>query len=80
MKASITPTSLLAPIVKLWHTLWNGTFHYPDVRVWQQCDRHGRHSGWHGYDPLTGEYVAYGTEAEIRSWIEQRYYDRSLHW
>lgn len=55
--------------------LVDGVVRYPEVRVWQRRDRLG-HVGWHGYDPTTGDYVCFGTEDEIRSWIEQRYYSK----
>ncbi|WP_236738926.1 hypothetical protein [Chroogloeocystis siderophila] len=44
-----------------------------DVQVWQKKDRHGR-SYWQAYDPLTDKKISLASEAEMRIWIEQRYY------
>lgn len=62
-------------LVRLWRYLVDATNRYSEVRVWQKRDRAG-HPGWHGYDPISGDYVCFGTEDEIRSWIEQRYYTK----
>ncbi|NJR38570.1 MAG: hypothetical protein HC781_06630 [Leptolyngbyaceae cyanobacterium CSU_1_4] len=29
---------------------------------------------WHVYDPMTGKAETFATEAEVRIWVEQRYY------
>lgn len=68
-------TTFTKPLGQVWHAITNLVSHRPDVRVWQRTDRFGQ-VGWHGYDPISGDYVCYGTEDEIRSWIEQRYYTR----
>jgi len=42
-----------------------------ELRVWQT--RHRDRGYWHAYDPLTGQAACFGSEAEMRIWIEQRY-------
>jgi len=57
----------------LWQALRQRLAHYAEIRVWQKSDRQGN-LYWHGYNPSNGEYVSFGTEAEIRMWIEEHYY------
>ncbi|MDX2228791.1 MAG: hypothetical protein NW220_04090 [Leptolyngbyaceae cyanobacterium bins.349] len=79
MKTHTVPSSGLSTLItylsQFWSFLLNLPNYSPDVRVWQRRDRSG-HPVWHGYDPINGDYVSFGTEDEIRSWIEQRYYTR----
>lgn len=44
-----------------------------DLQVWQSSDRSGK-TWWHGYDPVTGRSVCRDSEAEMRIWLEERYY------
>lgn len=44
-----------------------------ELKVWEKTDRQGNHY-WQGYDPQHGKSVSFGTEDEIRIWIEQQYY------
>jgi hypothetical protein len=43
----------------------------PQIR--QLRDRNGQ-SVWRSYDPITGQTAYLNSEAEVRSWLEQRYY------
>ncbi len=79
MKTHTVPPSPLVVIrqqlVRVWNALFDLANRHSDIRIWQRKNRFGE-IGWHGYNPNTGEYVAFGTEDEIRSWIEQGYYTR----
>ncbi len=44
-----------------------------ELQVHQHRDRKGN-TWWRAFDPVTDESVSFGSEAEMRSWIEQRYY------
>ncbi len=44
-----------------------------ELRVWQTNDRFGN-TLWNAYDPVTGSSKILDSEAELRSWIEGRYY------
>jgi len=44
-----------------------------ELQVKQRRDRQG-HTWWQAFDPKTDESVSFGSEAEMRTWIEQRYY------
>ncbi len=57
----------------LWQSFTKMLTRYAEIRVWQKSDRQGN-LYWHGYDPSNGDYVCFGTETEIRMWIEQHYY------
>jgi hypothetical protein len=43
------------------------------LQVWQKKDRYGR-SYWQAYDPVSESTISLASEAEMRAWIEQRYY------
>lgn len=71
--ASRKPESrLTASLHKGWQRLVNLMTDDSQLRVWQASDRQGQ-TQWHGFDPITGRSFS-GSEAEMRSWIEQRYY------
>ncbi len=44
-----------------------------ELQVWQKTDRYGN-TYWQAQDPKTGNSTILGSEAEMRIWIEQRYY------
>lgn len=44
-----------------------------ELQVHQHRDRQGN-TWWQAFDPKTDESVSFGSEAEMRTWIEQRYY------
>ena len=44
-----------------------------DLKVSRKCDRHGNQY-YQVYDPLNQTSAIFGSEAEIRAWLEQRYY------
>ncbi|HEY9738675.1 MAG TPA: hypothetical protein V6D06_20420 [Trichocoleus sp.] len=43
------------------------------LRVWTR-QRNG-HMIWHVYDPMTERRQQFSSEAELRSWLENRYYE-----
>lgn len=43
------------------------------LQVWQTTDRFGN-TWWNAYDPATGRSTSLASEAEMRVWIEERYY------
>jgi hypothetical protein len=45
-----------------------------EPRVWQIRDRNDQ-VWWNAYDPVSGSTLAYASEAEVRIWLEQRYYN-----
>lgn len=44
-----------------------------ELRIWQTTDRFGN-TLWNAYDPVRGRSASLDSEAEMRSWIEERYY------
>lgn len=46
-----------------------------ELRVWQTSSR--GNTQWHAYDPRTDRSICVASEAEIRYWIEQNYYQES---
>lgn len=57
--------------------IWQSVLNYFSVssepRVWQTQDITGLLQ-WKALDPMTGELVSYDSEAEMRSWLEERHY------
>jgi hypothetical protein len=45
-----------------------------ELRIWTTTDRYGNTS-WHAYDPVRDARVSLGSEDEMRTWIERRYYN-----
>ena len=43
----------------------------PEVK--KKCDRQGN-CYWQIYDPISGSHYSFGSEQEVRSWLDTRYY------
>ncbi len=56
----------------LWQRLTNALIAPQELQVWQDRDRSGQVL-WYAHDPITDRSFS-GSEAELRSWIESRYY------
>jgi hypothetical protein len=57
---------------RIWKQLVTAIAREQELQIWQRSDR-GK-TWWHGYDPRTGRSVCRSSEAEMRAWIEQSYY------
>ena len=44
-----------------------------EVKAWEKTDRRGN-TYWNVYNPVTDKTVQFGSEAEVRIWLEQQYY------
>ncbi|HBE18268.1 MAG TPA: hypothetical protein DDW51_11795 [Cyanobacteria bacterium UBA11367] len=44
-----------------------------ELQVWPHRDRFGN-THWHGYNPIGDCHIHLASEAEVRIWIEERYY------
>jgi hypothetical protein len=44
-----------------------------ELKVFERCDRHGN-VYYQVYDPFNRTSANFGSEAEIRAWLDQRYY------
>ncbi len=40
----------------------------PELRVWQRRDRSGQ-VHWYTYDPYTNQSASFGSEADVKAWI-----------
>jgi hypothetical protein len=60
-----------------WNRFWKAVSHLlsqtSEPSVTQKRDRSG-HNYFQVYDPMTRKYGEFGSEQEIRAWLEQRYY------
>lgn len=63
----------LAPLKRVWQRFINYLNTQNELQVWQSSDRDG-HTWWNAYDPITGRTTKRNSEAEMRAWIEERYY------
>ena len=45
-----------------------------ELKIWITTDYQGNKS-WHAYDPVSDRSTIQSSEAELRAWIEQRYYN-----
>jgi hypothetical protein len=57
----------------VWQRLVEGLVGSSELQISHKTDRQGN-TQWLGYDPLTGHAFS-GSEAEMRCWIEDRYYN-----
>jgi hypothetical protein len=60
---------------KVWHSLITVMTTSPQLQVWQTHLANGDCS-WHAYDPMTGRSACFGSEADMRVWIETQYYTK----
>jgi hypothetical protein len=44
-----------------------------ELQVWTKRDRYGKIT-WQAYDPISDRRVVRESEAEMRAWVEKRYY------
>jgi len=66
--------SFLLFFQRLWQHLVIWMNSSSDLQVWQELDHRGHTSCWHAYDPITGRSVCFGSEEEMRVWIDKCYY------
>lgn len=61
---------------RIWqHLLTTLTKDINELQVWQTSDRFGN-TWWNAYEPTTGRSISLASEAEMRAWIDERYYRR----
>lgn len=69
-----TSLLVLPTLKKVWQNVLTWMYSSSELQVWHESDCKGRISCWHAYDPITGRSACFGSEEEIRIWIEQSYY------
>ncbi len=75
------PLIKLLPI-KLWgEQVWQRMINYwsnpPELQVWQRRDRAG-HVHWHTFDPYTNQSASFGSEADVKAWIDDHLAQRQV--
>ena len=65
--------SLIALVKKSFQYFFSAIATCDDLKVWQKCDRFGN-SYWQVYNPKTRHFTCFGSESEVRSWLEQQFY------
>lgn len=61
-------------ISRLWQQFYTWLVSSSDLQVWQESDSHGDTACWRAYDPITGRSACFGSEEEMRIWIDKCYY------
>ena len=46
-----------------------------EPQIVKKCDRHGN-SYWQVYDPVSASRCSFGSEQEVKAWLDRRYYLR----
>lgn len=72
-KFVVAKPSDYAKITRFLQRLFASLVRDDELQVRQRRDRQGN-TWWQAFDPNTRESASFGSEAEMRSWIEQRYY------
>lgn len=74
-KNKIKTHKLSSVFNQFWQYLVTSIVQGQEPRIWQHTDRTGK-IWWHGYDPLTERSICVDSEAEMRIWLEKRYYPK----
>ncbi len=64
---------ILSILNKFWEQVVTAITKGQEPQVWQSTDRTG-HTWWYAYDPTTRRSGCRDSEAEMRIWLEERYY------
>lgn len=62
-------------LAQTWHNLVRFVTTRSQLQVWQTHLANGDCS-WHAYDQMTGGSACFGSEADMRIWIETQYYGK----
>lgn len=81
MESNVTPEKKLdktqSKLSSFWYKIWQSiltvAFTKNELQVWQKSHPDGN-TEWHAYDPTTGRSICVASDAEMRIWIEQQYY------
>lgn len=71
----VKKSQLLLALNSIWQHLLRIFTKGNELQIWQTSDRFGN-TWWNAYDPTTGCSTSLTSEAEMRAWIEERYYQR----
>ncbi|MBD2409121.1 hypothetical protein FACHB389_29810 [Nostoc calcicola FACHB-389] len=66
---------LKSKLQNAWQSLVTVITSSSQLQVWETRLGNGDCS-WHAYDPMTGRSASFGSETEMRVWIEMQYYSR----
>jgi hypothetical protein len=68
-----SPFNLSLRLPNIWQRLLKLAIGNSEVRVWK-TQTHTGEDLWHVYEPHCEQSVTFSSEAEVRVWLEQRYY------
>ncbi len=69
----VKKTKLFSALNRIWQHLSAFLTKGNELQVWQTVDHFGN-TWWNAYDPATGRSTSVASEAEMRVWVEKRYY------
>jgi hypothetical protein len=64
----------------IWHSVWHQllqSLNNDEPRIWNKVNRQGQTTTWYVYDPNSGGTQQFGSEIEVRLWLENRFYGGS---
>lgn len=67
-----SPQSILSALRSHWHHL-RATLLATEPQVWLSTTRSGQPQ-WNAYYPANGHLAQFSSEAEVRTWLEEQYY------
>ncbi|WP_421658365.1 hypothetical protein [Leptothermofonsia sp. ETS-13] len=70
------PSHLLSLLQRTWQACVQTMSTQYEPKVTHKINRQGRITSWQVFDPETGRSISFGSELEVRLWLEQRYYRR----
>lgn len=70
---SQTESNVFSSLYKFCQRILTALVSKNEVQVWQKSSENGN-SEWHAYDPTTGRSTCVASDAEMRIWLEQQYY------
>jgi hypothetical protein len=65
--------TLFSRLNSIWQHIVKSLIQEQELKIWQSTDRFGN-TQWYAYDPVTDSSVTRDSEAEMRVWVEQHYY------
>lgn len=66
------PRSIVSALRSHWHH-FTAVLFAAEPQVWLSKTQSGQ-TQWHAYYPANGRLAQFGSEAEVRSWLEEQYY------
>ncbi len=68
-------TSVVGTLLhQIYQSLLKTVVNKPDIKIWRVSNQKGE-LHWRVYNPMNEQTGYFNSEAEVRAWLEQRYYE-----